>query len=670
MPKRSLFIRRILMLFTLTVACGLWVSLPVSGIAAQAAAAPAKSAAAVTVAPTVSAASGAASTSPITHGLATFGLPALPPDFAHFDYVNPNAPKGGTLYLGNPDRRTSFDKFNPFTLKGNAPAGMSVFMFESLAILHGNEPSTMYGLVANEIIAAPDNTWVIFRINPKARYSNGDAVAPEDLKHMFELLKSKRAAPQYLTLFADVKSATVLDARSIRFDFAVPNRDLMFNLGLGLPVVSRKWAPGPDGKQKPLDEIVTEYPITTGPYTIARAESRRFELVRNPEYWGRDLNVRRGFFNFDRIVYRYYMDGAIRLEAFKAGEFDILVEYSARRWVRQHSGAKFRDGRIIKGEFENGTGAGMQAYFMNQRRPIFQDVRVREALNWSFDFEWVDRASYRQYKRVYSMFSNSEFAATGLPGPGELALLEPYRSRLDPKVFGTPWVNPRTDQSPNGLRQNLLKARDLLAAAGWKIAADGVLRNAKGEAFVIEYLSADAGSERTLAPWQRNLAKLGIRLRVRAVDFAIYRKRLEQFDYDMITIRTTDFTLPSGIELLDAFGSKNADVPGSSNLLGVKHPALDAVIAAAQNAKTIDTLRDALRAFDRVFMYQHYVVPDLYSGRHRASYWNKFGMPAKTPRYYTIESTLDSMPAWAITTWWSKPAQSSGAAARVTPSGS
>jgi len=589
------------------------------------------------------------------HALATYGEPLYPRGFTHFNYVNPDAPKGGTLYLSNPDRRTSFDKFNPFTLKGNAPAGMALFMFESLAVLSGDEPATMYGLLAEEMLATPDNQSITFWLNPKARFHNGDPVTADDVKHTFELLRSKKAAPGYQTMLAEVKSATVLDARTIRFDLMRPNRDLLFSIGLGIPVVSRKWAVGPDGKQKPLDEIITEYPITTGPYTIAKADSgRRFELQRNPDYWGRDLNVRRGFFNFDRVVYRYYLDGAIRIEAFKAGEFDILVEYSARRWARQHAGPKYRDGRIIKGDFANGTGAGLQAYFMNQRRPIFQDVRVREAMNWTYDYEWFNRQAYGQYKRSYSVFSNSDFAAAGAPGPDELALLEPSRAQLDPKVFGPAWVNPRTDTSPDGLRKNLLKARDLLAEAGWTIARDGVLRNAKGQPFEIEFLSADPGTDRTLAPWRRNLDKLGIKLKLRAVDFAIYRKRLEQFDYDMTTIRTSDFTLPSGIELLDAFGSKNADVPGSSNLLGVKNPALDRIIEAVTKATTMQDLTTALRTFDRIFMHQHYVIPDLYSGKHRASYWNKFDQPKNLPKYYTIESTLDPMPAWAVTTWWMK----------------
>jgi microcin C transport system substrate-binding protein len=597
----------------------------------------------------------AASTGLPGHALATFGEPLYPAGFHHFNYVNPDAPKGGTLYLGNPDRRTTFDKFNPFTLKGNAPAGMSLFMFETMAILGGDEPSSMYGLLADQMSIAPDNTAITFRLNDLARFSNGDAVTTEDVRHTFELLRSKKAAPAYQTLLAEVKAVVVVDARTIRFELAQPNRDLLFNLGIGLPVVSRKWGLGPDGKQKPLDEIITDYPIASGPYTIAKAESgRRLELVRNRDYWARDLNVRRGFFNFDRVIYRYYQDRAISLEAFKAGEFDILVEYSARRWMRQHEGPKYRDGRIIKGDFVNGTGAGLQAYYLNQRRPIFQDARVREALNWSYDFEWSNRQAYNQYQRAYSVFSNSDFAARGLPADGELKLLEGQRAHLDASVFGPAWVNPRTDSEPDGLRRNLLRARDLLAAAGWTIAADGVLRNARGEPFEIEYLSADAGSERSLAPWQRNLDKLGIKMKLRAVDFAIYRKRLEQFDYDLTTIRSTDFTLPSGTDLLDAYGSKNADVPGSNNLLGLKNPALDAVIERIVAARTMEELRDGARAFDRIFMRGHYVIPDLYSGKHRASYWNKFGRPAQLPKYYTIESTLDAMPAWAVTTWWMK----------------
>jgi len=589
------------------------------------------------------------------HAYAAYGEPKYRPGFAHFEYVNPDAPKGGTLQLSNPDRRTSFDKFNPFTIKGNSPAGVMIFMFETLAVMAGDELQTMYGLLAEAMQVAPDKSAVTFRLHPNARFTNGDPVTAQDVKHSFDLLTGRHAAPLVRSRLSGVQAATVLDARTIRFDLKERSNDTLFNLGTRLPVFSRKWGAGADGQAKDFDQVVNEYPITSGPYTIAVADSgRRLELARNPEYWGRDLGARRGLFNFDRIVYRYYQDNAVAMEAFKAGEFDLLQEYSARRWARQHAGPKWRDGRIVKERFANGFGAGLQSYQFNTRRPLFQDRRVREALGYTYDFEVVN--AYQQYQRSYSMFSNSEFAATGLPGPGELALLEPFRSQVPPEVFGPSWQPPRTD-SAEAMRANLLKARALLEEAGWKLAADGVLRNAKGEPFEFEYLEDIGGGGRIAVAWQRNLAKLGITMKLREVDYALMTKRQEVFDFDMTQIRTTDFTLPNVAELKDQYGSKSAATPGSNNLRGIASPAIDHMLDRMQNAQTLDELRDASRALDRLVIYGYYQVPELYLGAFRVSRWDKFGVPARLPRFYTIDSGLDIWPSWAVTAWWSKDAQ-------------
>ena len=594
-----------------------------------------------------------------SHAYTAFGTPKYPRGFSHFDYVNPDAPKGGTLYLNNPDRRTSFDKFNPFTLKGSSPTGVSLFMFESLAVRSGDEPGTIYGLVAEEMLVAPDKSSITFRVHPKARFYNGDAVTAADVKHSFDMLTSKGAAPAVRIQLEGVKAATILDERTIRFDLQDRTADTIFAIG-ALPVFSRKWGQGTDGKPKPFDEIVTEYPITTGPYTIDSTDSgRRIDFARNPDYWARDVGVRRGQFNFDRVVYRLYRDRAVGMEAFKAGEFDILQEFVPQQFVRLHDGAKWRDGRIVKKNFEYSMGKGMQAYLINLRRPIFQDVRVREALGYSYDFEKINL--YDQRRRSYSLFSNSEFAAKGLPGPGELALLEPFRDQLPPAVFGMPYQPPRTDTSPNALRENLKKARALLEKAGWKVAPDGVLRNAKGEPFEIEYLETQAGNQFRTVTWQRNLAKLGITLKYRIVDFALYRKRLEAFDFDLITIRTPDFALPSALDYQDSLGSKAADMTGSSNFRGLKHPAVDAMIAAMSAATTYDELRDASRALDRIITHGHYQVPQLYAPWYSVSYWDKFGIPAVQPKYYAIDESTE-WPAWAVTAWWSKAAEAGQAA--------
>jgi peptide/nickel transport system substrate-binding protein/microcin C transport system substrate-binding protein len=584
-----------------------------------------------------------------THAHAAFGQPKYPPGFAHFDYVNPDAPKGGTINLRNPDRRSSFDKFNPFTVKGNSPAGLGIFMFESLAVLGSDELQTMYGLLAEAIAVAPDKSSISFRLNPKARFSNGDPVTAEDVKYSFESMSGKYAAPGLRASLAGVERLVVLDERTVRFDLRERTNDMLFTVG-GLAVFSRKWALGPDGQPKRFDEIVSEYPLTTGPYTIGKADSgRRLEFKRNRDYWARDLGVRRGMFNWDRVVYRYYSDQAVGREAFKAGEFDIYKEYSGRAWVRQHKGVKWDDGRIRKDLFETSVGQGLQAYHLNLRRPLFQDIRVREALGLTYDFDTINRLGL--FKRAESQFNNSEFAAQGLPTPGELKLLEPFRAELPPAVFGPAYRAPTSGRDPKRLRQNLLKARDLLEQAGWKLAPDGKLRNAQGEAFEFEYLSPSEPGR--MAEWQANLQKLGITMKERNVDFALYRRRLEEYDFDMIAIAGGDFTLPDATGLLTAFGSKSADEKGNNNFRGVKSRAADALIQRMSEAQTLDELRDASRTLDRVIMWSHWQVPDLYASDEKSSYWAKFGMPAQRPRYFTID-TGSGFAAWPLETWWIK----------------
>ena len=583
------------------------------------------------------------------HAYAAFGAPKYPKDFSHFDYADPQAPKGGTLYLKNPDRRTSFDKFNYFTVKGSAPGGLAIFMHESLAIISGDEPQTMYGLLAEAMLVAPDKSSITFRLHPKARFYNGDPVTAADVKYSFDSLRSKYAAPGYQTAFAGVSSAVVVDVRTIRFELSDKSTDTLFSLG-GLTVFSPTWATGPDGKPRKFDEIVTEYPITSGPYTIALADSgRRIEFKRNPDYWARDLPVRRGFFNFDRVVYRYYKDDVVSTEAFKAGEFDIVRIYGARTWNRQIKGPKWDDGRIVKELFQTGFGQGLQAYELNLRRPIFQDIRVREALGLTYDFDTLNNR-FKMFKRASSLFNNSEFAAEGTPSPAELKLLEPFRKELPPEVFGPAFVAPDTGGDALRLRANLLKARALFEQAGWKLAADGRLRNAKGEPFEIEYMTPEGGVPPT--DWQRNLEKLGARLKVRNVDFALYRRRLENYDFEMVAIVEGRFTLPGPADYEQLYGSKSADEKGNANYRGVKSAAVDHVVEAMKAAQTLDELRTAARALDRVVMWNYWQVPDLYFAVLPTSYWNKFGMPAVRPKYYTIDSPSDAQPAWPLITWW------------------
>ena len=583
---------------------------------------------------------------------AAFGEPKYPASFTHFAYANADAPKGGTLYLKNPDRRTSFDKFNVFTVKGNAPAGVDIFMHEMLAVASADEPKTMYGLLAEAMLIAPDKSSITFRLNPKARFYDGTQVLAADVLHTFDTLRSKFALPAYQTALAGVERAVVLDERTIRFDLKDRDTDTLFTLGTALPVFSRAWGRGPDGKAKRFDEIVTEYPITSGPYTIGLVDSgRRIEFARNPAYWARDLPVRRGMFNFDRVVYRYYKDDTVATEAFKAGEFDLVRVYGARTWNRQHKGPKWDDGRIKKELFQTGFGQYQQAYELNLRRPIWQDIRVREAVGLTYDFDTINNR-YRMFTRASSNFNNSDFAAVGPPSADELKLLEPFRRELPPAVFGPPFKAPDSGGNALLLRANLLKARALLEQAGWRLAPDGKLRNAKGDEFIFEYLSPESGSR--MADWEGNLKKLGITMKLRQVDYALYRRRLENYDFDMVAIVEGRFTLPEPSTFAQLYGSKSADEKGNSNFRGVKSPAVDRLIEAMTAATTIDELRTASRALDRVIMWNHWQVPDLYWASLPVSYWNKFGMPATKPLYYSIDGTFDSVVQgpWPLMTWW------------------
>ncbi|CAI8691481.1 ABC transporter substrate-binding protein [Burkholderia pyrrocinia] len=589
----------------------------------------------------------AATAAHAAYAIAQYGEPKYPPGFKHFDYVNPDAPKGGTLVLANPSRLTSFDKFNPFTMRGNPAPGIDM-LFESLATGSSDEPASAYGLLADDIDIAPDRRSVTFHLNPRARFSNGDAVTADDVKFSFDTLKSKLAAPQFGAYFAEIAKAVVVDPATVRFEFRSANRELPLIAG-GVPVFSRKWGLRADGSRIPFDHLAFEQPIGSGPYLIERYDNgRTITYRRNPAYWGADLPVRVGTHNFERIVYKLYGDGVARLEAFKAGEYDVLVEYIARNWARRDVGKRFDSGELVKREFRQHNGAGMQGFFMNLRRPLFRDVRVRQALDLAFDFEWLNRQLfYSAYTRLDSYFADTDLQATGTPGAGELKLLEPLRAQLDPAVFGPMVTQPDTNP-PGSLRANLLKARALLAQAGWTY-RDGALRNEKGEPFTFEILDDAGGAmEGVVTAYQRNLAKLGIDARFRTADYALLQKRLDAFDYDMTTVRLPGVQVP-GAEQFSRYGSKFADEPGSDNIVGLKSPAVDALLHALGTAQSRDELLDATHALDRVLMHGYYAVPQWYSTTHRIAYKRTLAYPQTLPLYYSAEG-------WVVSTWWAKPA--------------
>lgn len=573
------------------------------------------------------------------HGLAWGDTPKYPPGFAHFDYVNPDAPKGGTLNLAG---YGSFDKLNPFTLRGLPAAGLGTLMFETLAEASDDEPFSMYGLLADDIRFADDGLSITFHLNPRARFWNGDPVTAEDVRHSFDVLTGKLAHPRFRQYFADVARAVVVDPATVRFEFRRRNHELHMIIGMQLPVFSRKW-----GGQLPFDRVVQDEPLTSGPYRIERFDwGKVIAYRRDPNYWARDLNVRRGMFNFDRVVYKYFKDETARLEGFKAGEFDWVAENSAKNWARGHVGRHYDSGEILKQEFPHSNSAGMQGFVLNTRRPEFADVRVRHALALAMDFEWMNRqVFYGQYVRTRSYFTNSEMEAKGLPSAAELALLEPLRAQLDPAVFGEAVMPPTTDP-PSSLRQNLRRALALLAQAGWNVDDDGVLRNAQGQAFDFEILTYSKGLERVAVPWARNLEKLGIAAHLRVTDPALYQKRTDEFDFD-VAIHLYAASQTPGNELLERFTSAAADEKGSDNLAGIRDPAVDAIVQRLLSSRTRAELVTAARALDRVLRAGWYLVPHFYAPSHRVAWRARLAHPDTLPLYYAAET-------WLLKTWWEK----------------
>jgi microcin C transport system substrate-binding protein len=579
------------------------------------------------------------------HGYALWGDLKYPPGFSHFDYVNPQAPKKGELRLVSNLRVSTFDKYNPFTMKGNAPAYLSGLMFDTLLAGSQDETASGYGLLAEDVDVPPDGLSATFRLRAQARFHNGDPVLAADVKHSFDTLMGPFTSPGYKTLLEDVAGLDVIDDRTVRYRFKKRNRELPLTVG-GLPVFSRKWGME-NGKSKPFDKVVMDIPIGSGPYKIGPVKfGKDITYVRDPNYWARDLNVRRGSNNFERITVKIYKDNTARLEALKAGEFDLMRFFSAGDWARRVTGRKFDSGELVKAEFRHRLPAGFQSYVLNTRKEKFKDVRVRQALGLALDYEWMNRQMfYNSYQRVNGLFGNTDCQATGSPGPEELALLEPLRKDIPAAAFGPMTVPPRTD-GDSSLRANLRKALALLKEAGWEV-RDGRLRNAKGEPLVIEYLDSNEAGARVVTPWARNLEKIGVQLNFRPVDFALYQQRLQKFEFEISSLAYQGTHSP-GQEYADIFGSKAADTEDSGNLSGVKSPAIDALIGHLTSANTKAELLPACRALERVVSHSHLMIPQWMAGTHRIAYnaW-RLAMPPQMPPYATGE-------AWAIDTWWAK----------------
>lgn len=557
------------------------------------------------------------------HALTLYGEPPkYPENFSHFEYVNSDAPKGGVMRQAGIG---SFNTLNPFINKG-VPADNIEILYDTLTKNSQDEPFTVYGLVAERIERAPNNRWVRFYLRPEAKFHDGHPITAEDVAFSFEILTTQ-GSPQYRAYYADVERVVVESKSRVRFEFKYTgNRELPLILGQ-LPVLPKHW-----WENRDFNSGSMEPPLGSGPYRVERVDpGRSIHYARVPDYWGKDLAVNRGLDNFDKLIFDYYLDSDIALQAFKAGKFDYWLEIMAKNWATAYDIDAVRSGKIKKEELPNHNPTGMQGFIFNTRRPQLQDRRVREALSLLFDFEWANQRLFNNaYTRTVSYFDNSELASSGLPSPEELKLLEPLRAQIPSEVFEQPFKLPVT-QGNGIIRDQQRRAYQLLTQAGYRVENDQMV-NAQNQPLVLEFLLTQAGFERILLPYKRNLADLGIELNIRRVDVSQYINRLRSRDYDIIVSSFSQSNSP-GNEQREYWHSSTADNPGSRNFIGLKSPAIDQLVDRLIQSDSRAELVTRTRALDRVLLWGYYVIPNWHIKTWRVAYWNHLDRPAVTPLY-------------------------------------
>lgn len=555
------------------------------------------------------------------------------PEFKQFEYTSSRSLKGGRVTLHDIG---SFDKLNPFTLKGQSPFGMEWLLYDPLAVESLDEPFSLYGLIAQDIQVASDNLSVTFTLNKKARFSDGTSITAKDVIYTLHLLQGPLVHPYYNYYYRDITGADILGPRTVRFSFRVPNREL--------PLIASqiRVLPAHDAEAN-IADTWERLPVGSGPYTVTRVDpGKTIVYSRTPKYWAIDHPTRKNMFNFDEIEVKYFKDQTVALEAFKAGEFDFISINIAKQWARDMTGKNFKNGSLVKKSFPHSNGAGIQGFVMNTRRSFFQDVRVRKAMGLALDFRWINQALFHnQYTRSNSYFSNSVLAAKGIPRGLELQYLEPYRKELPPEVFTQPPMAPVSNDRM-GMRKNLLEARELLRDAGWNV-RNGVLRNAKGQPFRFEIILGSRAFERVMASYVKNLRKLGAEVSYRTIDPALYMEKLRSFDFDM-TIGAYGQSQSPGNEQRNFWHSTAAKRKGSRNYAGVQSPVVDALVDRIVYSRNRSELEAACHALDRVLWYGYYLVPNWYLPYHRIGYRSIFGMPHRLPLYYSPDQLL--------MTWW------------------
>ena len=568
----------------------------------------------------------------ISHGIAMHGDMKYPPGTKHFDYVNPNAPKGGEIRLG---ARGTYDSFNPYIIKGN-PAGVGA---ETLLTKSDDEPFTEYGLLAESIETPPDRSWVIFTLRPEARWQDGKPITADDVVFSFNILKEK-GRPLYRLYYASVSKAEKLDERKVKFTFTGnENRELPLIIGQLAILPKHYW------ETREFDKTTLEPPLTSGPYKIAKFDSpRSITLELDPNYWGKDLWVNRGRNNFQTQRLEYFRDDTVMFEAFKAGQLDLRRENVSRNWATGYDFAAVRNGLVKKDEIPHSLTDGMQAYIFNLRKDkLFGDRRVRMAFNYLFDFEWTNKnLFYGKYTRANNYFNNSDLASSGLPTGEELKILEKYRGKIPDEVFTKPFKLPVTDGSGEN-REGLREALRLFKEAGWEIDKNTKkLTNAKtGQVMAFEILLQEPIYERTTLPFVKQLQRVGIDVRARTVDAAQYRRRTDAFDFDIVIDKFGQSESP-GNEQRDMWSSGAADQPGSGNSIGIKDPVIDELVELVISAPDRASLVARTHALDRVLLWNYYGISNWYLPQVWVAYWDRYSRPPNAPKYD---------PA-AIDTWW------------------
>ena len=564
-----------------------------------------------------------------SHGISTFGDLKYPADFKHFDYVNPDAPKGGAMSFRGTGASQTFDSLNAFILKGEPAQGLGL-LYDSLLVGSADEIDSAYGLVAESLEYPPDRSWVTFHMRPEARFADGAPITAEDVVWTFETLRDK-GAPTYRIMLADVAGAEALDPHTVRFTFkeGVPTRDLPGLVG-GLSILPKHYY-----ATVPFENSTLTPPVGSGQYQVAAVQpGRSIRYCRIPDYWGKDLPVNVGSSNFDCYVYEYFGDNTAAFEALKSGQYLFHEEFFSAIWAKDYNFPALNKGWVKREELPDNRPSGTQGFWMNMRKPQLQDIRVREAIGLMFNFEWSNATLfYGNYERTVSFFQNSPMMAEGLPEGEELATLERFRDQLPPEIFTEPaYLPPVNSAERNNDRSAIRRASKLLDEAGWEVGPGGLRRNAQGETLKIEILEDNPSLERVINPFVQNLRQIGIDASLRMVDSAQMEERQKNHDYDILPGRLVMFMAPS-VELRTIYGTQGAEAAGSYNFSGVADPAVDGIIELIVAAKTRAELDGRVKALDRVLRAKQIWVPNWSKGSFWIAYWDVFGRPPAPPEY-------------------------------------